>query len=78
MHPFTDLRLVALLPCYPSTVDKVLVAVILTGLAIIGGLLVNKAHSLDNIMVEYEDLRRVCRVALLVLTALLQIARAFA
>lgn len=77
MHPFQDLRLIALLPCYPSTIDKALVGGILTLLSIIGGLLLSKAHSLDNVIVEYEDLRRLYTIILLVLTALLQIARAF-
>lgn len=77
MHPVQDLRLIALLPYCPSTIDKALVGVILAGLTIIGGLLLSKAHSLDHVVVEYEELRRLYAVALFVLTALIQISQAF-
>lgn len=77
MHPFEDLRLIAFLSCHPSTINKALVAAILIGLSIIGGLLLSKAHSFDNVVAEYEDLRRLYSIALLVLTALSQVARAF-
>lgn len=77
MHPFSDLRLIALLPCYPTAIDKALVGVILIGLTIMGGMLLNKAHSFDNIVVEYEDLRRLYALVFIILTALTRIVGAF-
>lgn len=77
MHVFQDLRLIALLPCYPSIVDRTLVGSIVIGLSIIGGLLVSNAHSLDSIVVDYEDLKRLYVVTLLVLMALTRLANTF-
>lgn len=77
MHVFQDLRLIALLAHYPSTIDRTLVGSIVIGLSIIGGLLMSNAHSLDSIVVDYEHLKRLYGITLLVLTTLIRLVDAF-
>lgn len=70
MQPFDEMRLITVLQLFPSLIHKLLVAAILIGLAVVGGLIIFEGQEMHRTISKLEEVRRAFTVIMIVLLAL--------